>query len=150
MADLFAAFGIDGKMLVVQIVNFTILLGALWYFLYRPLLAFLDQRRDETIQSVENARKAERHLVHAEEERAKKLTEATKEAAEIIDTAKKSATAKHDGIITEAMAKASRLIDEASAEAEELKRKSMHESKEEIARMIVSGVEKTLREKART
>lgn len=150
MSDLFAAFGIDAKMLVVQIVNFTILLGALWYFLYRPLLTFLDKRRDETIAGVENARKAERHLVHAEEERAAKLMEAAREASEIVETAKKSASTKHDSIIAEAVSKAARVLDDAAAEAEELKRTGIRESKEEIARMIIEGAEKALREKAHT
>ena len=38
MNELFAAFGIDWKLLLAQGVNFGIVLVALWYFLYRPVM----------------------------------------------------------------------------------------------------------------
>jgi F0F1-type ATP synthase membrane subunit b/b' len=45
MGDLFAAFGINWKLLVIQAVNFGVLLLALWYFLYTPVLTMIDERK---------------------------------------------------------------------------------------------------------
>lgn len=38
MDQLIQAFGIDAKLITVQIINFGILLAALTYFLYKPVL----------------------------------------------------------------------------------------------------------------
>jgi N utilization substance protein A len=45
MEQLFTTFGVNWKLLVIQAVNFTVLLTALSYFLYRPLMKVLDDRK---------------------------------------------------------------------------------------------------------
>ena len=41
MEEIIKAFGIDGRLIVIQIVNFTILMSILGYFLYTPILNLL-------------------------------------------------------------------------------------------------------------
>ena len=45
MQQLFAAFGINWKLLLIQGINFSVLLAILSYFLYRPLMKVIDERR---------------------------------------------------------------------------------------------------------
>ena len=45
MQELFSAFGVNWKLLIAQAVNFGIVLVALRYFLYTPVLEMLEKRR---------------------------------------------------------------------------------------------------------
>ena len=68
MAQFFAAFGIDWRLLLVQAVNFGLLLLALWYFLYGPVLKMIDDRRAKIAESVKVAEAAARRLEEAKAE----------------------------------------------------------------------------------
>ena len=59
MAELFAAFGIDWKLLLAQSVNFLIVFGGLTYFLYKPLMRALAAREEKIAKGVKDAEEAE-------------------------------------------------------------------------------------------
>ena len=52
--ELLTKLGVDWKLLIAQIVNFTILVSVLTYFVYRPLLDLLDARRERIRKAVED------------------------------------------------------------------------------------------------
>jgi len=58
MSDLFAAFGVNWKLLLVQAVNFGLLLSALTYFLYKPVLRMIDERREKVAEGVRTTQAA--------------------------------------------------------------------------------------------
>ena len=94
--------------LLFQIVNFSVVLGALTYLLYKPVQKILDnraQRVAEILQEAEAAR-AEKDKVQAF--KAKTKREAEKEAAAILEDAKKLAAKRKqdlDAQTKEALAK---------------------------------------------
>jgi F0F1-type ATP synthase membrane subunit b/b' len=50
MEAIVEAFGIDAHLIIVQIVNFAILMAALGYFLYTPILNLLRDREEKIAQ----------------------------------------------------------------------------------------------------
>src|SRR3989344_5401181 len=68
MSDLFAAFGVNWKLLLIQAVNFGLLLAALSYFLYKPILKIIDERRHKIAEGVRTAEAAAERLEEAEKE----------------------------------------------------------------------------------
>ena len=58
MSELFSAFGVKWTLLSAQMVNFTIVLVALWYFLYKPVLAILAKRQELVTKGVADAKHA--------------------------------------------------------------------------------------------
>lgn len=148
MEQILDVFGIDWRILIVQIVNFSILLGVLWYLLYGPLLRLIESRRTQIIEGVANAERAEAALRDADAKKAELITKASVEAEGILSTARTSGKQREAAIVTEAEQKAARLLAEATMKAEETQREALEKSREEIAKLIVLGVEKTLREKA--
>ena len=46
MAQVLSTFGIDWRLLIVNAVNFALVLLALWYFLYAPVMRMLESRRE--------------------------------------------------------------------------------------------------------
>ncbi len=146
MEQLIHTFGIDWKILLAQVVNFAVLLGVLWYFLYQPLLSFIEARREKIIQGVADAERAETALKDADAKKSDIIANASIEAEHIIATARETGKSKEADLVQEGQRKYDRLLQEATLKGEELEREALERSKEEIARLIVLGVEKTLRQ----
>jgi F-type H+-transporting ATPase subunit b len=144
MGAIFSAFGIDWRLLIVNTVNFAIVLGALSYFLYTPLMRMLEERRQKVAQGVADADEAHRRLEEIEAARADKLAQAGKEADEVLAHARRSASEKERATIAQGEAAAARLLDEARLQAREAKERALQESRQELAKLVVLGVEKAL------
>lgn len=148
MEQILAVFGIDWRILIVQIINFSILLFVLWYLLYRPLVAMVENRRAQIIEGVAKAERADAALRDADAKKAELITKASLEAEELLKTARTASKQKEQSLVREAEEKAARIVTEATLKAKETEREALVKSKEEIAKLVVLGVEKTLREKA--
>lgn len=146
MDQLFAAFGIDWRLLLINAVNFGILLGGLTYFLYKPLTRALEERREKMAKGVADAHEAARKLAEIEDSRASMLAQAGEEADSLISEAREAGALKAKELVTMAEGSAQRVLTEAEAQAAEMKRGAINESKEEVARMIVLGIEKLAKE----
>jgi F-type H+-transporting ATPase subunit b len=147
MEEILHAFGINGKLIVVQIVNFAILAGVLTYFLYTPILKLLNDREAKIKKGVEDAEKAEEALAQADTEKKTIVSLAHKEAEEIGARAKTHADVKAGEIVSEAQEKAVQVLANATARGEELKAQAKKESEAEIAKLAMLAAEKVLREK---
>ena len=143
MNALLSAFGIDWRLLVINMVNFGLLLLALWYFLYTPLTRMLEERRMKVAQGVADAEESAARLAEIESSKAEKLAAAGREADAVLSNARKSAIEKGREMLSESEAAAQRLIKNAEIEAKEAKARSVEESKQEVAKLIVLGIEKT-------
>ena len=144
MSELFAAFGIDWKLLIIQGVNFGLLLTVLTYLLYKPVLKLIDDRREKIAEGVRTAEAAERRLAEAKEEGDQMIGTAARDAEQLVATARSRADEKGADIVKTAEAKASSLLREAEERAEEAKRLALQESNKEIARAAMLAAEKIL------
>jgi F-type H+-transporting ATPase subunit b len=142
MGAIFSTFGIDWHLLVINAINFGLLLAGLTYFLYKPVGAMLEERRAKVEKGVEDAEASTKRLQEIEAIRLSKLEEAGKEADEIVAHARDAGAQKAKEIAAAAESSSKRTLAEAAAQAIELKREAINESKEEVARMIVLGIEK--------
>src|SRR3990167_2885815 len=118
MAQVLSTFGIDWRLLIVNAVNFALVLLALWYFLYAPVMKMLEERRQRVAQGVRDA-----------------------EAAAPAAGAAKERELAHKGEAAAALA-----VREAQARAEELKARAIEESRQEVAKLIVLGLERLERQ----
>lgn len=144
MSQLFAAFGIDWRLLIINLINFGVLLVALRYFLYGPLTTMLESRRQKVAQGVKDAEAAGVKLHETEEARTGILAEAGSEADEMLKKARLAAQEKERAIVASAEASAARIAAEAEKRAAELKAQALEESKQEVAKLVVLGVEKVM------
>lgn len=142
MSQLFAAFGIDWRLLTINLVNFALLLVVLRIFLYRPLISMLAKRQETIAKGIEDADSAAKSLSEAEAHRISTLTQAVSQADSIVAEAEKSASLRQESLIKEGETAASALITQASREAEEIKRKALEETKADVAKLIVMGAHK--------
>ena len=148
MNQLLDAFGINAKLLIAQVVNFSILLAALTYFLYKPLMRVLDERQKIVSKSVEDAERAEEKLASADTVAAERVSVAEEKAEHIVTQARDTAKTERTRLIKEAEERAAALSADAEARAKETAVKTLRESEKEIARLAILAAEKTLREQS--
>ncbi len=145
MEQLFTAFGINGKLLIAQIINFGVLFAGLSYLLYKPVMKTLDDRRNLIKEGVEAAEENIAKKETAEKEAHEIVHTAESEAEGIVQTARESAHAERSRIIKDAETRASSIESDAEARAKEDASKMLRESEKEIARLAVLAAEKALR-----
>jgi len=145
MEEIANVFGLNWKLLIIQAVNFGVLLLVLWYFLYKPVLKMLDERREKIEKGVEDAETAGTRLEEIEGERDGVLKEATNSASEILATSKARADEQASSITENANSRAESILESANQRAEEMKEQAMQESREEIGKAAILAAEKVLR-----
>ena len=146
MESLLDAFGIDGKLLIAQLINFGVLFVALTWLLYKPVMKTLDERAAKIAQGVEDAETASQKALTADEDAAKVVKGAETEAEGIVAGARDLAGTEKTRIMKEAEARAAQVAADAEARAAETAAKALRDSEKEIARLAVLAAEKVLRE----
>lgn len=148
MEQLIHAFGIDAKLIVVQIINFVILVVALSYFLYKPVLKVLADREEKIKQGIHDAEAAAKAKADADKEKQSILSAAHAEAESVATKAKSFADEKSEEIVAQARTKAESVVKDAEAKGEEIKAQAHKESEAEIAKLAILAAEKVLKEKS--
>jgi len=148
MEEIINAFGIDIRLIIIQVVNFAIMMVVLVYFLYNPILNLLKSREEKIKQGIDDAEMAAHARSQAEEEKKEVLTAAHHEAGEVSLRAKKAAEVTANEIVSEAHDKASDVLKDASVKAEQLRSQIQKEAESEIAQTAILAAEKILRVKA--
>lgn len=145
MESILSTFGIDWRLLLINIGNFALLLAGLWYFMYGPIMAMLEERRQKVVKGVEDAEAAARARQEIEGERSGVLAKAAQEADEALARARAAAGARERELVEEAGRRAEAIVAQAEAQAKEEKARAVAESRDEVAKLIVLGMEKALK-----
>jgi F-type H+-transporting ATPase subunit b len=135
----FGAFGVDLFKLAFQIVNFLLVLYLLNRFLFKRVLALLDERQARIGKGLEEAEAAarDRELAHAEREAA--LDEARKEAQAMIVRATKIAEDSRVEIVAAARAEAEKVGARARDEIVAEKEKAIAELRSQVADLALQA-----------
>jgi len=141
------SLGINGKLLIAQIINFVILLLLLSKLLYKPILKMMEDRSEKIASGLKSAEQSEEALKKAEEEADKIREKAYKESNEILANAKAESDKSHKLLITKAEAQADQIRHHAAEEALAVKDKALKEAKGEISGLIISALEKITQNK---
>ncbi len=147
MDQIISTFGIDWQLLIAQSINFVLLLVVLSYFLYKPVIGMLNKRQEMLEKQVRDAKEAESALAEIEGTRTATIQGAEKEAQAVIANAKTVGEEARLIALKDASTRADAVLADAKAQAEELKRQALKESEAEVAKLVVLGAEKILRQK---
>lgn len=132
--------------ILFQIINFGVVLGALSYLLYKPIMKVLDERA----KKIEDAQKAAQQAIVDQEqmEGTKKQIrqKAEKEAAKILEEAQKVADQKKAHVASKAKEEALKEVDRLREAWNEEKRKSLQDMKKSFADAVIAASEKVIGE----
>ncbi len=144
MGALIEAFDINLVGLVFQVINFLLLLFLLNRFLFKPLLARMDERNAKIERGLEDAQAAARDRELARAEREAAVAEARKEAAEMVARANKIAEDTRNEILTEARAEAEKVTQRAREEITAEKDRAMAEIRSQVADLALESAGKLI------
>jgi F-type H+-transporting ATPase subunit b len=142
---LIEAFDINLVGLVFQVINFLLLLYLLNRFLFKPLLARMDERSAKIEKGLEDAETAARDRELARAEREAAVGEARKEAAEMLARANKIAEDTRNEILTDARTEAEKVTQRAREEINAEKEKAMSELRSQVADLALDAAAKLVR-----
>src|SRR2546425_447277 len=137
------------KSLMVQLVNFLILLAILWRLLYRPFLAKMEERRAAIKKALEEAQAARAEAARQQEENAARLRQAHAEAAAIHQQALKAASEEQRRLVAAARREAQQLVESAKAQTDADIRRAREELRREVAELSTAVAEKLIRKSLR-
>jgi F-type H+-transporting ATPase subunit b len=137
------------KSLVIQAVNFILLMVVLTKLLYRPLVGKMDERTQAIKKSLEEAQAARAEAQREREEHAAKIQAAYAEAQSIRATALAEAAEEQRRLVEAARAEADRLVSSAKAELEQDVRRARQELRQEVSGLAIDVAERLIRKSLR-
>lgn len=133
------------KSLIVQMINFLLLLFILSKLLYRPFVAKMEERSHAIKKSLEEAAAARAEAQREREEHAAKLQAAYAEALAIRAQAIKEASEEQHRLVEAARREAARLVESARAELEQDVRRAREGLRQEVADISIAVAERLVR-----
>jgi F-type H+-transporting ATPase subunit b len=137
------------KSLIVQGVNFLILLFILQRLLYKPFLAKMEERTAAIKSSLEEAAAARAEAARQQEQNAEQLRAAFAEAAAIRAAALKEAAEEQRKLVEAARREAQQLVESAKAQTDADIRRAREELRREVAELATAVAEKLVRKSLR-
>ena len=129
--------GIHWQKLIIQAINFAVVLIVLWKFAYKPIFNILEARKAKIADGLANADKIKAELAQTEAERKRILAEAGDTANQMIEQAREAANRVREVETQKAIAAAEQIIAKAREAAAQDHAKMLAELKREVGRLVV-------------
>jgi F-type H+-transporting ATPase subunit b len=133
------AFGVDWPHLIAQIISFSIVCAVLYKYAYGPILAMLEQRREQIKQGIANAEKIKAELDKTEAQRREVMAQAHTQGAKFIEQARAAAARLQQEESSKAIAAAAQIIAKAHEAAEQDHDRMLAELKREVGKLVVQA-----------
>jgi F-type H+-transporting ATPase subunit b len=140
------ALGINLGYLLVQILNFAILLVVLTAWVYKPIVNMIENRRLTIEKGLQDARVAAEARANAEKEAEKVLAEAQAKASEVVREATGRAEVAGKDVKAAAQAEAATAKDAALAEAKVERDRMLSDVRGQIAALAMAAAQKLIGE----
>jgi F-type H+-transporting ATPase subunit b len=137
------------KSLIVQAINFVILLLILKRVLYKPFLAKMEERTQAIQKSLDEAQAARADATRQQEENETRLRAAHAEAAAIRTQALKETAEEQKRLVEAARAESQRLVETAKAQMDADVRRAREELRRDVADLATAVAEKLVRRSLR-
>ncbi|HTR42151.1 MAG TPA: F0F1 ATP synthase subunit B, partial [Pseudomonadales bacterium] len=129
--------GIDWRMLVAQLISFSIVFFVLWKFAYGPIFAMLQVRREKIAEALANAEKIKSDVARTEAERQKILADAGDKANKLIEEGREAAARVREKETQRAITEAEQIIAKARDAAAQERVQMLAQLKREVGRLVV-------------
>lgn len=131
-------FGVDGPHLIAQIISFSIVAVALYFFAYKRVLAILEERRERIAEGLANAEKIKQELASAQTKAQEILNQANTQGNKFIEEARASAAKVLEQETQKAIATANEIVTKARQASEAELARMKAELRKEVGRLVVA------------
>lgn len=144
MNPIIESFHIDAGLLIAQVINFSIVLAVLYFFVVKPLTSVLEKRAQTVEKGIADAREADERLKKAQSDYEEKLIEAKKEAHTLLEKAKEESEKNRLLAIADMKAEMEREAEKERVRMAQEKEDLRTDIRNETAELIVLSLEKVL------
>lgn len=130
--------------ILIQAINFLILIFLLSKFLFKPLTKFLADRSAGIAKSLAEAKAAHEAAAKVQEEYQARMRETQREIAAIREQGQREAAAERERLVQASRAEAERLVAQAKAEIEAEAKRAKASLREEAAGLALAAAERLL------
>jgi F-type H+-transporting ATPase subunit b len=130
-------FGVDWPHFLAQVISFAVVCAVLYRFAYAPILAMLEERRQQIAQGLANAAQIKAELARTEAQRQEVIGQANVQATRLIEEARAAAARVQQEETQQAIAAAEQIIARAREAAAQDHARMLAELKREVGRLVV-------------
>lgn len=145
--DVLGTLGINWKLLLAQLVNFSLVLLVFWKWIVKPLGKNLSDRQAKIEAGLNNAEQMEKDKQNFDSWRTAEMRKVREEAEDVMKIATDSANKTKQDLLLDAQKQSAKILDQAHAQIESEKNQMLREVRQEVATLVVSASEKILRSK---
>lgn len=143
--DKLLSLGIDPWQMVLYLGNTGLVVAILTYYLYKPILGFIDKRRDQILNSIDESRHLQEEFERKLEQSEKKRRETETELKDELNNLQKFTEEKRKQLVGEMEAARAEMMRKAQMEIEQKKDALIKDAEKEIkilmTRIILEIVE---------
>ncbi|MCL5008847.1 MAG: F0F1 ATP synthase subunit B [Patescibacteria group bacterium] len=139
--------GINWKLFVAQLVNFSVVMWVLWKFVFGPVGKKLEERRLKIDKALKDAQDVEKQKTEFEAWREEEMRKTRTQAAEALTAAQKEAGQLREKLLAETKTEQEKLGRQAQEQIKAEQQKSVLEIKSQIGDLVILATEKILKEK---
>ncbi len=130
--------------LLFTVINVLVLYLLMKKFLFKPVLAVLEKRKEMIASNMEEARKSQQEAESLKSDYEEKLSSAKEEAQAIVHNARELAEQERAGILEKTRVESEQMIEKAKAAILSEQEQAQQEAKEEIAKLAVLAARKII------
>lgn len=142
--ELITTLGIDWKILLVQLLNFGILIVVLSVLIYRPVLRLIDDRRERVRKSIEDTKAIENQRREIDEFKLEQMKKIDAECGKFLESAKHQAETIKKEILGNAEKEATAILAKARQALDDEHGRMVHEIQGNLASVVVRMAEKII------
>lgn len=139
-------FGVEWRLLASQALSFCIVATALYFLVFKPVIAASTERQRKIEQGLKDADEAKARLAKAESEAKNTIEAASAEAAKILKRARDDAKAAAENADREARRRAAEIKAKSDEQLKNDKAKMMAEMKTELSGLVVQAAKSAVGE----
>ncbi|MDA0733119.1 MAG: F0F1 ATP synthase subunit B [Chloroflexi bacterium] len=137
--------GLNIPTLIVYVVNFSILLGVLYFFAYKPLLRAMDQRSERISESLAAADRARDEAANSQAAIAEQLNEARREGQRLLDQAREAAERYREEEMVRARSEAESFVERARTDIQRERDAALDEVRVSFGDLAITAAERVIR-----
>lgn len=138
------ALGLNVNLFLAQLINFGVVVAALSFLLYKPVLNILQERTERIERSLQEADQVKQQLANARRDYDAEIARARQEAASILAQAQDRARAQEAEIIAQARQEADRIRRDAREQALQERDQLLREVKGQLAELVTLTASRVL------
>ena len=136
--------GINLKIFLAQLLNFTVVLLVLWKWAYTPIVKLLDERSRKVSESLDQAKNVEERVVILEKEQKEVIKQAKLEAEAIIEEARGGAEQQKIAMLATAKQEVTQVVQQGKRQLQAEKNLMLQEARKDIIDLAIQASEKIL------